>query len=316
MTKEERNKYRILFMGTPDFAVESLRALHQAGYSIVAVLTTPPKAAGRGLQARRCAVHIAADTLNIPVIAPESLKSEEAAKQVREINADLGVVVAFKKLPEAIYSAPRLGTFNLHASLLPDYRGAAPINHAIINGETKTGITTFLLNDHIDEGAIFYQTTLSIGENESASELHDRMMLEGGALVVKTADDYLTKKVHPKPQSNESDKKAPKIFREHCKIDWTKDIDTVHNHIRGLSSYPGAFTEMLEPKAQEVKILHTKIISREKSDKKNIHERNKTWQILFPNGVLEVVEVQPQGKRRMKSVDFLNGLPPGEIICT
>lgn len=316
MNTTERNKYRIVFMGTPDFAVASLVALHEAGYHIVGVLTTPPKKAGRGLKEHKCAVHIKADELNIPVCAPEKTSDPEAIQTVASWGADLGVVVAFKKLPERIYNAPKLGTFNLHASYLPDYRGAAPINRAIMNGETMTGVSTFLLNDRIDEGHIFYQETLDIDINETAGELHDRMMTVGADLVVKTADDYVSGKVEPKPQSNASDKKAPKIFREDTLIDWNKSVLDIHNHIRGLSPYPGAYTLLTSPKNMEVKIfrseLHSDGVISGANDVQHIREKDR-WLVKNASGTIEILEVQPKGKRKMRVKEWLNGLSEGDI---
>ncbi len=316
MNSSERNKYRIVFMGTPDFAVTSLASLHEAGYHIAGVLTTPPKKAGRGLKEHKCAVHIKAEALNIPVCAPEKTNDPEAIKTIQSWNADLGVVVAFKKLPEQIFNAPRLGTFNLHASYLPDYRGAAPINRAIMNGERTTGVSTFLLNDHIDEGHIFYQETLDIDINETAGELHDRMMNIGADLVVKTADDYLSEKIKPKPQSNASDKKAPKIFREDTIIDWSKSVLDIHNHIRGLSPYPGAYTILTSPKNMEVKVFRSKFLANEVieevNDVQHIREKDR-WLVKNTTGTLEILEVQPKGKRKMMVKEWLNGLSEGDI---
>lgn len=313
MTKDKRQLNRIVFMGTPDFAVASLHALYEAGFNVVGVLTTPPKNAGRGLKEKMCAVHKAALHLNIPVCAPKSLRDEDVAKTIASWNADLGVVVAFKKLPLSIYGAPRLGTFNLHASLLPDYRGAAPINRAIMNGETQTGITTFLLNDKIDEGNILHSQSIAIEENETAGELHDKMMHLGAKLVVKTADDYVSGVVKPKPQESDSKKTAPKIFREDTRIDWSKSIDEIHNHIRGLSPYPGAFTEISSPKQTEVKLFRSKIINRLKNDSSIKHIRNESWTVELKDGTIEIIDIQPKGKRRMATTDWLNGLPKGEI---
>lgn len=314
MTTNERKKHRIIFMGTPDFAVASLRALHTAGFNIVGVLTTPAKAAGRGLKTKMCAVHTEAEALGIPVCAPESLRDNDVVKTIEHWNADLGVVVAFKKLPEAIFTAPRLGTFNLHASLLPDYRGAAPINRAIMNGEVETGVTTFLLNDRIDEGGLFFQKSLKIGKNETAGELHDRLMDNGADLVVKTADAYLNQSVSPKPQANASNKKAPKIFREDTRIDWSKSVHDIHNHIRGLSPYPAAYTKITSPKSTEVKIYQSEIIEATEGFTGVKHTRNSTWTVDLRNGKLSILDIQPKGKRRMPVSDWLNGLPNGKII--
>jgi methionyl-tRNA formyltransferase len=311
MTANQRSQYKILFMGTPDFAVASLQALHEAGYNICGVVTTPDKPAGRGRKLQACPVKQYALDKGFPIIEPENLKAPKAAEEVKELNADLGVVVAFKKLPEAIFLAPKKGTFNLHGSLLPAYRGAAPIHRAIMNGEKESGVTTFLLNDRIDEGQIFYKEAVKIGSDMNTSELYSKLMEVGAALVVKTADDYLSGEISPAPQPMHGDfPKAPKIFREDCKIDWSKSIDEVHNHIRGLSMYPGAFTEMIEPKSQSIKILASTIISREKQPDITtpIHRIEKGWKVYFSTGILEIINVQPQGKGVMKAADFVNGL--------
>ncbi len=313
MTPEERKKYRLLFMGTPDFAVESLKALHEAGYSICAVLTTPDKPAGRGRKLQECPVKEYARENNMLVIAPEKLRDSDAIHEIQNLKADLGVVVAFKKLPEEIYSAPRLGTFNLHGSLLPAYRGAAPIHRAVMNGETKSGVTTFLLNDKIDEGEIFYREEVEIGENTTTAELYEQLMKIGAELVVRTADDYLEGRIESVPQPESSQQKnAPKIFRDDCRIDWTKPIHDIHNHIRGLSTYPGAFTEMIAPRNQSIKILKSRIVNKEGNssieETKHVIEKN-TWKIQLPDGLLEIIEVQPQGKPPMSATAFINGLP-------
>lgn len=318
MTPEERKKYRLIFMGTPDFAVASLKALHEAGFTICAVLTTPDKPAGRGRKLQECPVKKYARENDMLIIAPEKLRDENAIPEIQNLNADLGVVVAFKKLPEEIYTAPRLGTFNLHGSLLPAYRGAAPIHRAVMNGESKSGVTTFLLNDKIDEGEIFYREEVEIGENTTTAELYKQLMKIGAQLVVKTADDYLAGKIKSVPQPESSQQKnAPKIFRDDCRIDWSKPINDIHNHIRGLSTYPGAFTEMIAPRNQSIKILKSRIINQEGSssmiETQHIIEKN-SWKIQLPDGLLEIIEVQPQGKPPMPAAAFINGLPKDEGV--
>jgi methionyl-tRNA formyltransferase len=317
MTAVQRSQHKILFMGTPDFAVASLQALHEAGYNICGIVTTPDKPAGRGRKLQACPVKEYALDKGFPIIEPENLNDPKAAEEVKKLNADLGVVVAFKKLPEAIFLAPKKGTFNLHGSLLPAYRGAAPIHRAIMNGEIESGVTTFLLNDRIDEGQIFYKEAVEISSDMNTSELYAKLMTVGASLVVKTADDYLSGKISPTPQPMLGNfPKAPKIFREDCKIDWNKTIDEVHNHIRGLSLYPGAFSELIEPKALSIKILKSSIISREKQADiaTPIHRIEKGWKVYFSDGILEILKVQPQGKGPMPALDFVNGFPKGSSI--
>jgi len=240
---------RIVFMGTPDFAVESLKALVENGYQVVGVITAPDKPAGRGRQLCEPAVKKYAIENKLNVLQPEKLKNPEFIAELESLKADLQIVVAFRMLPEIVWNMPPMGTFNLHASLLPQYRGAAPLNWAIINGETETGVSTFLLSHEIDTGQIIFQEKVDIGENDSVGDLHDRMMAIGSALVLKTVDAIAEGKIEPIDQTKLIDnperiKHAPKIFKNDCRIDWTRDTESVRNMIRGLSPYPTAWTDL------------------------------------------------------------------------
>lgn len=237
---------RILFMGSPDFAVESLRQLVEHEFNIVGVVTAQDKPAGRGQKLRKSAVKQFAVANDIPVLQPKNLKAESFQRELEQLNANLYVVVAFRMLPAKVFEKPELGCFNLHASLLPQYRGAAPINWAVINGETKTGATTFFLKQKIDTGDIILQDEVPIYETDCAGDLHDRLMVSGASLVVKTCTLIASGKAESKPQelSGQMLKKAPKIFREDCEINWNQTSETVYNFIRGLSPYPGAWTTL------------------------------------------------------------------------
>lgn len=238
---------RIVFMGTPEFAVPSLHKLVENGYNVAAVVTTPDKPAGRGQKLRQSAVKIAARELGLPVLQPEKLRDPSFVEAMQALKPDLGIVIAFRMLPEIIWAMPRLGTFNLHASLLPQYRGAAPINWAVINGETRTGVTTFLLNHEIDKGAILRQVETEVEPSDDAGTLYDRLMLLGADLVMQTVDRIAAGDIRPKEQLHIDEttlKPAPKIFKEDCRIDWTQEGTRIVNFIRGLSPYPAAWTEL------------------------------------------------------------------------
>ena len=238
---------RIIFMGTPEFAVPSLRALVAGGYNVVAVVTTPDKPAGRGQKLHESDVKIAARELGLPILQPVKLRDEEFVEAMRALQPDLGIVIAFRMLPEVIWAMPRLGTFNLHASLLPQYRGAAPINWAIINGETETGVTTFLLNHEIDKGAILDQVRVPIGPEDTVGTMYERLMNLGTSLVTRTVDRIAAGDITPVEQQSVDERTlhpAPKIFKEDCRIDWTRPGKRIVDFIRGLSPYPAAWTEM------------------------------------------------------------------------
>jgi methionyl-tRNA formyltransferase len=246
----EKEALRIVYMGTPEFAVEPLKTLVNDGYNVVAVITMPDKPSGRGMKLQSSDVKQYAMSVNIPVLQPEKLKDENFLNDLRSFNADLQIVVAFRMLPEVVWSMPRMGTFNLHASLLPQYRGAAPIHHAVINGEKETGVTTFFLKQDIDTGDIIYQEKISIGENECTGSVHDRLMTLGSKLVKKTVDAVLNGDVVKIPQvvlTNDSElKPAPKLTRDNTRIDWSKNGMIIFNFIRGLSPYPAAWTELYD----------------------------------------------------------------------
>ena len=302
------NGMKIVFMGTPDFAVASLDALVQANFDVVAVVTAPDKPAGRGQKINESAVKKYAVEKSIPVLQPEKLKNPEFLAELKSFQADLQVVVAFRMLPEVVWNMPSKGTINLHGSLLPQYRGAAPINHAIINGEKESGVTTFFLTHEIDTGDIILSDRTPIGDDETAGELHDKLMAIGANLLVKTvtaiANGDFTEQ--PQPQSDEL-KHAPKIFKEDCKIDWNNSSAKIHNLIRGLSPYPTAFT-LLNDKT-------LKIFKAEPEGKVpgiaagGFLTDGKTYlKFATKDGFIKLLDIQFEGKKRMLIEDFLRGM--------
>ncbi len=307
------NDFKILFSGTPDFAVESLKILVENGYNICGVITAPDKPAGRGMQMQQSAVKKYALSKGLYILQPEKLKDAVFLSQVASLKADLHIVVAFRMMPEQLWSMPRLGTLNLHASLLPQYRGAAPINRAIMNGETTTGVTTFFLKHEIDTGDIILSDKVDIGPTETAGELHDRLMHIGAALVLKTVQQIEKGNLSTTPQKSITSelKHAPKIFKNDCIINWSDKTSTVFNQIRGLSPYPGAFT-MLEDK--NGKTLTLKIYSalflesKELSETGKIISDNKSFlNITTSDGIISIKELQLEGKKRMSAEEFLRG---------
>ena len=299
---------KIVFMGTPDFAVTSLNTLKQAGFTIVGVVTAADKPAGRGQILSESAVKKYAIENGLKVLQPLKLKDPEFINELKMLNADLFVVVAFRMLPEIVWQMPKKGTINLHGSLLPQYRGAAPINHVIINGEQETGITTFFLKQEIDTGDIIFSDAIEITADETAGDLHDKLMVVGANLLVKTvkvieADDY---KEVPQPESEEL-KSAPKIFKDFCKVDWNQPNQIVYNHIRGLSPYPTAFTTLndktlkifkAEPEAKEPGISAGAFLT-----------DNKTYlKFATKDGFIKVTDMQFEGKKRMLIDEFLRGM--------
>jgi methionyl-tRNA formyltransferase len=312
---------RIVFMGTPDFAVESLDILVQNNYTIVGVITAPDKPAGRGQQVQQSAVKQYALSKGLHVLQPEKLKNPDFIKELQALKADLQIVVAFRMLPEMVWNMPELGTFNLHGSLLPQYRGAAPINRAVMNGEKETGVSTFFLQQEIDTGKIIFRESTPIGENETAGEVHDRLMKIGATLVLKTVQAI---EQHNYPQLDQASlidplkgiKEAPKLFKEDCNVDWDKDIETIHNQIRGLSPYPSAFTTLMAPSGQSysVKLFVSekeKVVT--KQPLKGIVTDGKTYlKIPVNGGFLHLKELQLAGKKRMNVPDFLRGFPVNE----
>ena len=290
---------RILFLGTPEFAATSLRRLVEAGYNVAAVVTAPDKPAGRGQTLHRSEVKKYAESVGLPVLQPEKLKAPEFLDELRALDIDLGIVIAFRMLPEAVWSMPRLGTFNLHASLLPQYRGAAPINRAIMNGETVTGLTTFMLNAEIDKGDITGRVEIPILSEDNAGTLHDRLMAAGAELVVRTVEEIATGNVTTLSQMDipeEGLKGAPKIFREDCRIDWSRPGPEIVNLIRGLSPYPAAWSELGET---TIKIFDGEFSVARVEGKLNMP---------CPGGWIAIGDLQPAGKRRMTSKEYFNGL--------
>lgn len=309
---------RIVFMGTPEFAVESLSQIISNGYSVKAVVTVADKPSGRGLKIRFSPVKEFALSRNIPVLQPLSLKDPEFISTLKSLDANLFVIVAFRKLPEEVWSIPELGSFNLHASLLPQYRGAAPINHVILNGEKETGATTFFLNAGIDTGTIIMNDRISIGNNETAGELHDKLKVMGAELVVKTirAISFGNLSLREQPNSENTLKGAPRLFREHCLIKWDRSATDVHNHIRGLSPYPGAFSVInIDGSEKEIKILRSEITG-DVSDVNAGDVRvinNRRFFVACSDNFVEILQLQPSGKKAMKAEEFIRGLRVGKM---
>ncbi len=301
---------RIIFMGTPEFAVASLKALIDAGENVVAVVTVPDKPAGRGQKMHESAVKVFAKEHQIPVLQPVKLRDPEFIAVLRSYQADLQVVVAFRMLPEMVWDMPKHGTVNVHASLLPNYRGAAPINWAVINGEKKSGVTTFLLQHEIDTGNILFADEVEIAETDDAGILHDKLMAKGAQLIVKTVDAIRNGEINPVPQDDllaaEDVKHAPKIFKEDGEIDWNKDTASIYNKIRGLSPYPTAFTKLdnkglkIFQTSKEIK-AHDLIPGTYVTDGKNL------LKVATNDGYIHLLSIQIEGKKRMQIADFLRG---------
>lgn len=302
---------KVVFFGTPDFARASLEAIHQSEHQVVGVVTVADKASGRGQKINESPVKKYAIEQNLSVFQPEKLRNPEFLSEIKQLEADIFVVVAFRMMPEVLFQMPRLGTFNLHASLLPDYRGAAPINYAIINGETKTGVTTFFINEKIDEGNILLQKELDILPNENAGNLHDRLMEIGAKLVVETLDKISENVVVEMPQPVvEQPKNAFKIFKEDTKIDWNQESVIIHNFIRGMSPYPCAFTSISmnnEQKGLKIFEGEYKILQHQK-EIGSVEISKSEFKFYTKDGIYCPTEVQLEGKKRMKTKDFLNGI--------
>jgi len=302
MTKKD---LRIVYLGTPDFAADSLRALVEGGYNVVACVTMPDKPAGRGHHLQPSPVKEYAVSQQIPVLQPERLKDEEFLQALRSYEADLQIVVAFRMLPEVAWNMPRLGTFNLHASLLPEYRGAAPINWAVINGDKETGVTTFFLKHAIDTGDMILQEKISIGEDENVGSVHDRLMALGSRLVCTTVDLIIDSETTgvPVPTTPQPDlatlRPAPKIFKDTCKIDFTKTSEEVHNFVRGLSPYPAAWCDLV---VGDRVFENTKIYAVRPSSSFG------DLSVKTADGFVDILELQIPGKKRMAARDFLNGI--------
>ena len=308
---------KVIFFGTPEFAKNSLEAIHLSHHQVVAAVTAPDKASGRGQKISQSAVKIYAESENIPVLQPEKLRNEEFLEEIKNLNADIFVVVAFRMMPKILFQIPPKGTFNLHASLLPQYRGAAPINFAIINGEKETGATTFFINEKIDEGNILLQDKLPIFENENAGELHDRLMVLGANLIVKTLDGIAENTIIEKPQPQvENIKNAYKIFKEETKINWTLNSQEIHQFILGMSPYPAAFTEItIGDEQKSLKIFSgTPEIVEHQHNSGSLKISKSEFYFYTKDGIYKPESIQLQGKKRMSVKDFLNGFQSFENI--
>lgn len=312
----DKKDLKIVYMGTPEFAVESLKRLVEGGYNIVGVITMPDKPMGRhGSVLQPSPVKQYAVSQGLKVLQPEKLKNEEFVAELRSLNADLQIVVAFRMLPEVVWSMPRLGTFNLHASLLPQYRGAAPINWAVINGDTETGITTFFLKHEIDTGEIIDQVRVPIADTDNVEVVYERLMRLGGDLVLKTVDAILEGSVKTIPQEELAQvgelRPAPKIFKETCRIDWTIGVKRIYDFVRGLSPYPAAWTELYQEGADPImlKIFETeKLFCEHSLAPGTIVTDCKTYfKIASSDGYVNVLSLQLAGKKRMEINDFLRG---------
>ena len=322
----QKEDLRIVYMGTPDFAVESLRQLVEGGYNVVGVITMPDKPMGRHVSVLQPSpVKQYAVEKGLRVLQPVNLKDEAFVEELRSLKADLQIVVAFRMLPEVVWNMPPMGTFNLHASLLPQYRGAAPINWAIINGDTETGITTFFLQHEIDTGEVIQQVRIPIADEDNVEVIHDKLMNLGGRLVTETVDAILAGTVKPVPQeelinlSEEELRPAPKIFKDTCRIDWTKGVKAVYDFVRGLSPYPAAWTELVsaDGTSQVLKIFQTeKNFFSHGEEIGTVSTDGKTYlRVALTDGYLNIKSLQLAGKKRMPVADFLRGLKVTEGLC-
>lgn len=311
----QKHRLRIVYMGTPDFAVLPLKKIVEAGFEIVGVVTNPDKPAGRGQKVQESSVKKYAVEQGIPLLQPEKFRNEAFLQALADWKADLQLIVAFKMLPEVVWAMPPLGTVNLHASLLPDYRGAAPINRAVMNGEKCSGVSTFLLSHEIDTGKVIFQEKVAIREDMTAGDLHDLLMEKGADLLVKTVE-AIERNDYPLIDqagllNGREPKMAPKIFKEDMKIDWMADVETVYNHIRGLSPYPAAWTELVHKETGETLVV--KITSARKITEKvkglpgEIYTDGKVWEVCVADGRIRLEEVQLAGKKRMNAEECLRG---------
>ncbi|MBS4071979.1 MAG: methionyl-tRNA formyltransferase [Algoriphagus sp.] len=311
LTKEVKSKeeLRIIYMGTPEFAVPALEKLVEAGWNVVGVITAPDKPQGRGQKLVGSPVKEAAERLGLNILQPTNLKNPEFQQELRDLNADLQIVVAFRMLPESVWNMPPLGTFNLHASLLPNYRGAAPINWAIINGETETGVTTFFLKHEIDTGSIIFQEKVAILPEDNIGTLYEKLMAIGSELVLRTVEAISKNEVHPLPQDeSKALHHAPKIFKETCKIAWNQSSESIHNLVRGLSPYPAAWTEFLD-KTCKIFLTKPSKLSLKGKQPGEWESDGKTYlHFQCESGSLEILELQLEGKKRMKIDELLRGL--------
>ena len=315
----------IVYMGTPQFAVAPLRALVEAGLHVAAVVTVPDKPVGRGQRIQPSAVKVAAQELRLPVLQPERLRDPLFAEQLRSLKPDLGIVVAFRMLPESIWALPRLGTFNLHASLLPQYRGAAPINWAIINGEKQTGVTTFLLNHQIDTGSIIEQHHVNIDPTDTAGSLHDKLMLAGAPLVVSTAQQLLNGTAIPHAQQTPAQGQmlnaAPKIFADTCNVNWDSDLHQLHNLIRGLSPYPAAHTQLQLSRNGQTSTIGLKLLQSHPEEATHSAtpgsvstDGRRTLRVACLGGYLHIDQLQPAGKKAMTAEEYLRGMQNAQLL--
>ncbi len=317
MTKKD---FRIVFLGTPGFAVETLKLLVENQYNIVGVITMPDKPAGRGHKLQESDVKKYAKSQNLPILQPTNLKDSDFLKDLENLKADLNIVVAFRMLPEEVWDMPKHGTYNLHGSLLPQYRGAAPINWAIINGESETGVTTFKLVHKIDTGKIAYQTRVEIGDRDNAGTIHDKLMLVGAELMLKTVDAIIDGSITLQAQDSDSEllKPAPKIFKETCRIDWNLSAKDVDYFIRGLSPYPAAHTTLERGETTfNIKVFDAQPITEKHNYSVGtiVQPHPRQIDIAVVDGFIRILELQVQGRKRMKTTDFLNGFSIEENDC-
>ena len=303
-------KLRIIFMGTPDFAVPALKALIENNYTIVGVITAPDKPAGRGQKLRESAVKHYAKLNNLKVLQPTNLKDEDFLSALKALDANLQIVVAFRMLPKAVWQMPEYGTFNLHASLLPNYRGAAPINWAIMNGETQTGVSTFFIDEKIDTGEMILQESVAIDPDENAGSLHDKLMTIGSDLVIKTVKQIETDNVKTTPQvETENLRTAFKLNRDNCKIDWKAPLEDIYNKIRGLSPYPGAWCTLCNGEDElDIKIYESKKVYQDHSYATgHIVATKKELKVAVPHGYIKIEKIKLPGKKLMDTKSLLNG---------
>lgn len=313
----EKKDLKIVFFGTPEFAVQSLDALVDNGFNIAGVVTMPDKIAGRGHKMYQSDVKRYAESKGLTVMQPEKLKNPEFLEQLTSIGADLFIVIAFRMLPREVWQMPRLGTFNLHASLLPRYRGAAPINRAVMNGDTETGVTTFFLKHEIDTGEIIMQRKIEILPEDNVGDVHDKLMHLGARMVVETVNAILDGNLQTQPQPEGDFIPAPKIFKEDCHIDWSRNAEIIHNHVRGLSPYPAAWTVIEEESGRE---LECKVYTTKLTDKPctecpygTLKKEGDRMYVATADLWIEITSLQPAGKKRMDTGAFLRGYHPAKI---
>jgi methionyl-tRNA formyltransferase len=312
---KEKKELDIVFMGTPEFAVTILEQLIKEEYNIKAVVTAPDRPAGRGRKLTGSAVKESAVKHGISVLQPTNLKDEDFVSDLKALNADLFIIVAFRMLPKLIWEIPTMGTFNLHGSLLPQYRGAAPINWAIINGEKETGVTTFFIDEKIDTGQIIESKSMPIGKNETAGELHDRMMVLGAHTVVDTVELIRKGNVKAQPQPEGELKEAPKISKQDCLIDFSQSILSIHNFIRGMSPYPTAWIKLVHKESQQqktLKIFRSEVLEEKNHLETNLIKQDKSLVLNTLNGSLNILEIQLEGKKRLDTSAFLAGFNPDD----